>query len=98
MPHYKGYIPLKHKTPPPPPPSSSNSQENKKEPSLLSAMANGMAFGTGSSIAHKTIGVISDYPSTNKNQCIDLLKLYEECMKSQTNCELHTKKLKEFNC
>lgn len=94
MPYYKGYIPLKRKTPPP-----SNKQEKKiQEPSLLSTMANGMAFGTGSSIAHKTIDTITNKPTVDKSHCIYLQKLYEECMKNQSTCEDHVNILKELNC
>tara|TARA_Y100000389_G_C17441930_1_gene509140 strand:+ start:1006 stop:1299 length:294 start_codon:yes stop_codon:yes gene_type:complete len=94
MPYYKGYIPLKRKTPPP-----SNIQEKKiQEPSLLSTMANGMAFGTGSSIAHKTIDTITNKPPVDKSHCIYLQKLYEECMKNQSTCEDYVNILKEMNC
>ena len=89
MTYYKGYIPLKRKTPPP---------SNKQEPSLLSTMANGMAFGTGSSIAHKTIDTITNKPTVDKSHCIYLQKLYEECMKNQSTCEDHVNILKELNC
>jgi len=94
MPYYKGYIPLKRKTPPP-----SNTQEKKiQEPSLLSTMANGMAFGTGSSIAHKTIDTITNKPPVDNSHCIYLQKLYEECMKNQSTCEDYVNILKELNC
>jgi len=89
MPYYKGYIPLKRKTSP---------LSNKQEPSLLSTMTNGMAFGTGSSIAHKTIDTITNKPTVDKSHCIYLQKLYEECMKNQSTCEDHVNILKELNC
>ena len=77
-------------SPPPPartlpPPPASVSVQNHAQPSLLRTMAEGMAFGTGSSLARIAAGRILDSPSpssSSKSEIID-----PEVYKTKTKCE-----------
>lgn len=70
---------------PPPAPPASVSVQNHAQPSLLRTMAEGMAFGTGSSLARIAAGRILDSPSpssSSKSEIID-----PEVYKTKTKCE-----------
>ena len=74
----------------PPPPAASVSVQNhaNKPPSLLRTMAEGMSFGTGSSLAREAVGqVLGSSSSKNKNEIIDPEEVYKTKTKTKTKCE-----------
>ena len=96
----KGRQTLKKKIPPPKP--QTNMSKNTNNSYYLDSILNGMAFGTGNSIAHKTIDTIMNTNINKPKQDIELCKnirnLYQECVKSQYNCQEHLDILTKYNC
>ena len=73
---------------PPPPAAAYVSVQNhaNKPPSLLRTMAEGIAFGTGSSLAREAVGqALGSSSSKNKNEIIDPEEVYKT--KTKTKCE-----------
>lgn len=78
---------VKNKKPPQPSsPPLINSQQGFFS-QMASTMGQGFAFGTGSSLAHQTIGSIFNGKQTNtsdidNDKCQDLIKKYQECVRN----------------
>ena len=88
-PHVAASPPPPARTLPPPPapqaPPASVSVQNHTQPSLLRTMAEGMAFGTGSSLARIAAGRILDSPSPSLSSKSDIIE--PEVYKTKTKCD-----------
>ena len=81
-----------------PPPLSTSSSSNQSS-SLLKTIAEGAAFGTGSTLARNTVNnIISSYPKTkstvddnayskNDELCEKYVKMYEHCIQRKESCQ-----------
>jgi len=96
----------------PPPPKRVPPTPINKQPSMLSnigtTIVEGMAFGTGSSVAHNVINGLFGNSSNNKertkneeyNPCDVDLKMFNECLQNNNDvnncsCEFYYERLKQ---
>ena len=72
-----------------PPPPAQRPIINNKSTSLFSTMAEGMAFGTGSTLAREAIQSVfhKPTPSYNQSYCEELRKQLASCMIENNMCD-----------